>query len=204
MKNISYVINGVLAVAIIVLFILFFTTGKSNGSGDVAPLKFEAGDSSVVLPIAYVDMDSLVNNYNFAKDVNEKFMKKLEDNRLAVNKEQKSIEARAADFQKKVENNAYLTQQRAEEEYASIQKLGAALQQKAQRMEAELAQEEQRINKQMTDSISSCLKEYNKAANYQVIFSNRGLDNILVAKDAYNITQDVLKLLNGRYKAEPF
>lgn len=201
MKNISYVINGALAVAIIVLFVLFFTN-KNNGGSDVAPLKFAEGDSSVVLPIAYVDMDSLVNNYVFAKDVNEKFMKKLEDNRMTINREQKSIEAQVADFQKKIENNAYLTQQRAEEEQLRIQKLGAALQQKAQRMEAELAQEEQRINKQMTDSISLCLKEYNKTANYQVVFSNRGLDNILVANNVYNITQDVLKLLNGRYKAE--
>lgn len=201
MKNISYVINGVLAVAIIVLFILFFTSNK-NGGGEATSLKFVEGDSSVVLPVAYVDMDSLVNNYNFAKDVNEKFMKKLEDNRLAINKEQKSVEAQAADFQKKIDNNAYLTQQRAQEEAERIQKLGVNLQQKAQRMEMELAQEEQRINKQMTDSISLCLKEFNKTANYQIIFSNRGLDNILVAKDVYNITQDVLNLLNSRYKPE--
>lgn len=202
MKNISYVINGVLAVAIIVLFILFFTSNKSGGNGEAAALKFEQGDSSVVLPVAYVDMDSLVNNYSFAKDVNEKFMKKLEDNRMSINKEQKNVEAQAADFQKKIDNNAYLTEQRAQEEYARIQKAGASLQQKAQRMEAELAQEEMRINKQMTDSISLCLKEFNKTANYQIIFSNRGLDNVLVAKGVYNITQDVLKLLNNRYKPE--
>ena len=201
MKNLSYVINGVLAVAIIVLFVLVLSS-KKVGDGEVASLKFEPGDSSVVLPVAYVDMDSLVNNYNFFKDVNDQFTKKLEDNRLTINKKQKNIEAQAADFQKKVENNAYLTEQRAQEEYARIQKLGANLQQEAQKLETELAKEEQRINKQMTDSISLCLKEFNKKANYQVIFSNRGMDNILVANDVYNITQEVLKLLNSRYKPE--
>lgn len=201
MKNISYVINGVLAVAIIILFVLFFTNNK-GGEGEVASLKFTPGDSSVVLPVAYVDMDSLVNNYNFAKDVNEQFMKKLESTRATINQEQKNIEAQAADFQRKVENNAYLTEQRAQEEYARIQKLGTNLQQKAARMEADLAKEEQKINMQMADSISLCIKEFNKAANYQIIFSNRGLDNILDAKEVYNITQDVLNLLNSRYKAE--
>jgi len=40
MKNISYIINGVFAVAIIVLFILFFTSNKGNTGTEDSSLTF--------------------------------------------------------------------------------------------------------------------------------------------------------------------
>ena len=55
MKNINYVINGVLAVAVVILFIMQFsdkkesTVTKTFASGE--------GDTTNLLPIAYVNVD---------------------------------------------------------------------------------------------------------------------------------------------------
>ncbi len=200
MKNISYLINGVLAVAVIILFILFFTSKK--GGAEAPSLTFHGGDSSVVLPVAYVNLDSLLLNYNFHKDENDKLMRKVESSNATMNQKKRQAESEATDFQKKVQNNAFLSQERAEREYARIQKLGADLQILAQRMENEIALEQQRISQQTADSVRVCVKEFNKKANYQIIFSNSGVNNILWAKESYDVTPQLIKLMNSRYTPE--
>lgn len=201
MKNISYVINGILAVAIIILFILFFTT-KKNSDGNVTPLKYEANDSTVLLPIAYVNVDSLLLNYKFAIDANDRLMKKLNSSNNTVEQRQRQLDGEYADYQRKAQNNAFLSPERAQQEANRIQKLANDFQLMAQRLDNELNVERANINTQVADSVRLCIKEYNKSANYQVIFTNNGMDNILTAKDKYDITADIIKLLNSRYNPE--
>ncbi|MDR2951388.1 MAG: OmpH family outer membrane protein [Dysgonomonas sp.] len=202
MKNISYIINGVLAVAIIVLFILFFTSNKGNTENGGTSLKFAEGDSTGVLPIAYVNVDSLLINYNYAKDANDALMKKYNSSNATLTQKQRQLESEAAEFQRKVQNNAFLSQERAQQEAARIQKLEADLHTMAQRLQEDYVREQQKVNVQMADSVRLILKELNKTAKYQMIFSNTGLDNILLAKDGYDITGTVITLLNNRYKPE--
>lgn len=201
MKNVSYIINGVFAVAIIILFILFFTSNKKSGAEETtSPLKFE-GDS-VLLPLAYVNVDSIYLNYNLAKDANDALMKKYNSSNAEITRRQRQLEAEITDFQKKVQNNAFLSQERAQQEQLRIQQLEADLHTLAQRYQEEYAREQQKMNGQIADSVRLCLKEYNKTANYQIIFSNAGLDNVLLAKDSYDITTKIINLLNTRYKPQ--
>jgi len=201
MKNISYLINGVLAVAIIVLFILFFTSKTGSGS-DAPSLTIKGGDSVALLPVAYVNIDSLLIDYNFAKDENDKLMRKMESSNATVNQKRRQLEQEAADFYKKLQNNAFLNEQRAQQEQQRIQKLESDLQQLMQRMNNDIGLEQQRVNEQIADSVRMGIEKYNETANYQIIYSNSGLNNILLAKDGYDITQDLLKLLNSRYTSE--
>ena len=61
-------------------------------------------------------------------------------------------------------------------------------------------EERQKYNEEMRDSIENFLKDYNKTHKYSIILSKIE-SNILYADKAMNITQDVLKGLNKRYKA---
>ena len=198
MKNLSLVINGILAIAIIVLFILFFKT-KTN-TENAPSLKFE-NDTTVTLPIAYVNIDSVLTNYQYAKEASDALMKKTEASRASINQKQKQLVSEQQEFQRKYQNNAFLSQERAEQEAARIQKLGAELEQTAGRLDNELTMEQIRVNNQLADSVRLCIKEFNKTANYHIIFSNSGLDNVLYAKEKYNITNKVIELLNARHAA---
>lgn len=197
MKNISYVINAVMAVAIVVLFILFFTS-KSNNQGAMSSVKFE-GDSTMTLPLAYVDVDTLLAKYNYAIEVSSLLMSKSESSKVTINEKQRKLAVEQQEFQKKYQNNAFISQERAEQEYSRIQKLAQELEQTAARLEQDLAMEQLKYNNQLADSVRVCIKEYNKSANYQIIFSNSRMDNVLYAKDSYDITAQVLNLLNTRY-----
>ena len=73
-----------------------------------------------------------------------------------------------------------------------------------QKLDAQLTEElmieQQNISLQLRDSINNILKVYNADNRYQLIISNTSGDNLLYADEAYNITNDVVELLNTRCK----
>lgn len=198
MKNINLIINGVLIIAVAVLFFLYVKVNK-NASNN--PQAFVVGDSIkyTKLPIAYVNVDTLLMNYNFAKDLNEQLLRKQESSRANLNEKGKALQAEMADFQKKVENNAFLSRERAESEQRRLVGKQQELQQIEQRLSAELMTQQQKMNEQLRDKINTFLKEYNKEKNYDIIISNTMFDNILYAKNSYNITSEVVEKLNEQY-----
>ena len=140
MKNINYIINGVLALAVVILFVLQFTGKKESG----VTKTFTAEESaSGLLPIAYVNVDSLLLNYNYSKDLNEIIIKKQENSRASVNQKLRSLQTEMQDFQRKVENNAFLTRERAEQEQARLMKKQQELQDFDNRLAQELVSEQQ-------------------------------------------------------------
>ena len=196
MKNINYIINGVLALAVVILFVLQFTGKKESG----VTKTFTAEESaSGLLPIAYVNVDSLLLNYNYSKDLNEIIIKKQENSRASVNQKLRSLQTEMQDFQRKVENNAFLTRERAEQEQARLMKKQQELQDFDNRLAQELVAEQRRLNEQLRDTLVSQLRVYNKDKGYQVILSNTMGDNILLAGDAYDITKEVIEYLNKNY-----
>lgn len=202
MKNISYIINGVLAVAIIVLFILFFTSNKNGSTDGSHSASFMEGDSTGTLPVAYINVDSIYMNYNFAKDANEKLMKKSNSISSTISQKERQLQNEVQEFYKKLQNNVFLSEERAQQEQQRIEKLRNDLQAMAQRLQDEYTKEQLTMNVQLADSVRNCLAEFNKTAKYQIIFTNNGLDNILLADDKYDITPKIITILNGRYKPE--
>lgn len=197
MKNINYIINGVLALAVVILFVMQFTE-KKNESGVTKTFAVEE-NASGLLPIAYVNVDSLLQNYNYSKDLNEIVVKKEENSRASVNQKLRALQTEMQDFQRKVENNAFLTRERAEQEQARLMKKQQELQDFDNRLAQELVAEQRRLNEQLRDTLVSQLRVYNKDKGYQVILSNTMGDNILLAGDAYDITKEVIEYLNKNY-----
>lgn len=196
MKNINYVVNGVLAIAVIILFVMQFSgknetkTVKSISSGE-AP----AG----IMPVAYVNVDSLLENYNYAKDLNEIILKKSENSRASVNQKANSLRTEMQEFQRKIENNAFLTRERAEQEQQRLLQKQQELQELDARLSQELLAEQQKLNEQLRDTVVAQLKVYNKNKGFHIIYSNTMGDNILYAQDGYDITAELLEYLNKNY-----
>lgn len=197
MKNISYIINGVLAVAIIVLFVLFFTSKNSSQQGQA--VTFTNSDSTSFLPVAYVNVDSVLLNYNFAKDANERLMKKLSSTENSLAEKKRKLDIEQQEFSRKLQQNIFISEDRAQQEYNRINKLAADFETMAQRLQNEIATEQMQMTNQISDSIRSCIERYNKDVNYDIIFLNNGHDNIIIAKDKYDITNIILAKLNERY-----
>ncbi|WP_372751168.1 OmpH family outer membrane protein [Labilibaculum sp.] len=194
MKNLSIALNAVLIVAVGILYVLHF----SNSTGDSKNVKSVAGEGAVV----YLNTDSLLINYNFSRDLNEKFLKKQEDSRTDFNFKAQKLEKEATEFQRKVQNGGFLSRERAEE----AQRVLIGKQQNLQQLDRELSNklvgEQQANSRRLLDSVSNYLKIYNASHNYSVILSTTKGGNVLFSKDGLDITQDIIDGLNSRYTAE--
>lgn len=200
MKNLSLIINAVLAIAVIVLFVKVFSTG-TKGDKQLQVTRAENGAVSH-LPIAYINVDSLLLNYNFAKEANESLIKKQEDSRLNINTKARQLQTEMTEFQRKLENNAFLSRERAEQEQTRLMKKQQDLQELDGQLSQQLMQVQQKMSEQLRDTINAFLKHYNKDNKYEFILSNTSSDNILHAGEAYDITPEVTKLLNERFAAK--
>ncbi|MDR1402908.1 MAG: OmpH family outer membrane protein [Tannerellaceae bacterium] len=197
MKNINYVISGILAVAVIILFVMQFT-GKKETKTERAAFTSE-GDSTGLLPVAYVDMDSLLLNYNYYNDLLEIIMKKQENSRANINQQANKLQTEIQDFERKWNNNAFLTTERAQQEQQRLMRKQQELQELDNHLARELMEEQQKLTEQLRDSLLTQLKVYNQDKRYQIIFSSRSTDVILLAAEAYNITDEILTYLNKNY-----
>ena len=141
-----------------------------------------------------------VLNYTFAQDVNEKMMKKQEDARLKLNTKARTLQNEMADFQRKLENNAFLSRERAEKEQQRLIKKQQELQELEAKLTEEIMAETQKLNAQLADTLNSYIKEFNADGRYHMILTNTAQYNIIIAADQYDVTNQVLEALNNRYK----
>ncbi|MDR2765523.1 MAG: OmpH family outer membrane protein [Tannerella sp.] len=201
MKNINYVINGVLAVAILILFILQFS-GEKNGLLPVATTA-SSGEVTTGFPVAYFNVDSLLLNYNFSKDLNEQLVRKQENARANITQQARNLQSEVDNFQYKLRNGAFATQERAEQEQQRILKKQQDLQALEEKLTQELLDESQRMNAQLSDTIRLHLRQFNQDKNYQIIFGNVGGAPIYQAEAAYNITTELIDYLNKSWSGTP-
>ncbi|MEG1616361.1 MAG: OmpH family outer membrane protein [Bacteroidales bacterium] len=197
MNKINYVVKSALAASLVILATAQCTPEKTASTNTTTS---SSEVSLAQLPLAYINIDSLLTNYNYAKDLNEALLRKQENSRASINEKGKALERDVADFQRKVQSNAFLSEQRAQQEAQRLQKQEADLNEMSNRLSNELMLEQQKMNAQLNDSIHNFLKEYNKTKKYEFIFSNTMGDNILIANPKYDITQEVLEMLNQRYQ----
>ena len=188
--------SSIVAAAIAVLFAGSLAS-CSNSQPSITPASSIV--EGVSLPIAYVNTDSLLANYNMAKDLNEELIKKTEDARASINSQAAALEKEVNEFQRKVQTNAFLNEQRAQSEANRLQNKKDQLDQLNYKLQNDLAQEQAQMNDRLIDTIQSVLKEYNAVKKFELILSNTMHDNILLDNPKYDITNELLEILNSRY-----
>ena len=151
------------------------------------------------MKIAYVEVDSLMTQYNFAKDYSVTLERKSNNARNTLTQKGNALQAAVNNFQQKMNNNGFQSREQAASVQAAIQRQQNDLQTLQARLENELASETAKFNEALRDSLQSFLLDYNKDKKYDLILSKAG-DNILYAETKYDITQDIINGLNKRYK----
>ena len=194
MNKIQIVINVILVAAVATLFGIVLA-GKKPESAEVA-----VSNPSEVMPVAYLNVDSLLANYTFAQEASEKLMTKQEDARVKMNTKLRTFQNEVADFQRKLENNGFLSRERAEQAQQKLAKKEQELQELEAKLTQDIMLENQKLNVQLADSLTNYLKEFNADGRYHVILSNTAKDNVLMAAEQYDITDEVVAGLNARCK----
>lgn len=150
------------------------------------------------LKIAYVEVDSLMTQYEYCKEYSLILEKKSQNIQATLQQKGQALQSAATNFQQKLQQNAY-TREQAEQIQAGLQKQNADLEALQQRLGAEFQEETNKFNAALHDSLQHFISKYNKDKKYTMILSKSG-DNILYADKGIDITNEVIAGLNKAYK----
>ena len=174
------------------------SNNKETGNEEVAQT---TETEATGLRIAYVELDSLMNQYQLYRDYEEVLTRKGTDIQNTLAQKQRKLESSATAMQRKYENNGFQTRDELERAQQSLQQQEMELQQLAAKLNNEFNEEQARINQEARDSIQAFLMIYNQTKKYDYVMIKAG-DNLLIANPKYNITKDIVTGLNKRYNAK--
>ena len=196
MKNFLLPLNILLALAVAVLFYLHF-----NQKPVKVDVKAASGATDSLsqheLKIAYVDLDSIQENYNYYKEKMDEFDRKKEGADRDLNNAFQKIENERIAF---VQKGNAITQVEAENFQREYTRKMQNLENQKKSLENNIQQEGVKTMEELKKKINEFLTEYNKTKGYSYIFSYSSTINILFYKDtALNITNEVVSGLNEAY-----
>jgi outer membrane protein len=198
MKKLPLILSAVSVVAVIVLYVLYFTGGKSQRSF-AAKGEQVAGENTATGDIVFIDIDSVLNNYQMYIDYNDEFARKAKISEAELVSKQKTYQKDVNDYQYKAQRGLITRaedQQIQQELYSQQQNL-LKLQQDLQ---SELSEQEQvRVNLVLS-SITEYLKEIQPKYNYRYVFANRLVGgSIFYGSKELDITKEIIQGLNEKY-----
>lgn len=196
MKNALLVLNGVLLVAVAVLFYLHFSDRKPTTAATKTVVQNGAVPSGD-FKIAYFEMDSVNNSFGLVKEVRDQLTK--EESRLTnqLTQLQKKYNDRVTQFQS--QSRQGLSQIESEKMNREILQLQDEFANARQNMQQRLQDLSMRKTQEVKNKVEEYLKEYNSSKGFAYILAYEP-GFIFYRDSALNITADLVKGLNERYK----
>ncbi len=151
------------------------------------------------LKVAYVDTDSVMLQYDMAKDLEAEikaYQTKLENEFAA---KQKKFETDYANYMK---NGASLTLTEQQQTEKQLQQRGTELQQLQPQLMAQLQERQVADNKKLLDAVYAFIKDYNqKHQQFDIILAKSYIGSpVLYIDESMDITKEIIKGLNEEYK----
>ncbi|CAG5071774.1 hypothetical protein DYBT9623_03761 [Dyadobacter sp. CECT 9623] len=193
-NNTSLIWNIVLSLAVAVLFFLHFSGKPSADSGSVADGNVVAGRKTV-----YVQVDSLLKNYEFFKDTRKELENKNFQLENELNTKGRSLQNEVAFFQQKAQT---MTPEQARSTEAQLMKKQQDLMAYRDQSAQALGQEEAKKNEELYKNIRSYIDKYNKENGYEFVLGYSLGGGILFANPSLDVTQKILDGLNKEYKSD--
>ena len=193
MKNILLIINIILIFLVGYLYYLHFSNTKKR---EIQNVQSKAGGGlTTAAKVAYIDLDSLQNNYTYYKKIKTEFEHKQAAANDEISGMQKKYQNRAMQLQQK---GATMTQPEQEAAMQEINKMQQDLQSRKQVIDNDLYNYNSKMKEDILTRIQDYLKQYNKDGRYSYIFSYE--PGFMFYKDStLNITPDVITGLNDLY-----
>ena len=147
---------------------------------------------------AFVDTSVLMKDYTEAKDLEAKYKAKSEEKGRELEAEINRFKQDAANFQNQAQANG---QAWAQQKGAELQRREQQLAQVQQSLSQQLQQESSVEMDSLVKGVKTFIKAYGKEKGYSYIYGTGDAATILYAEDKYDITKEIVKALNEKYKA---
>lgn len=158
-----------------------------------------AAGGQVAGRVVYVNTDTLLNNYDYYKDI----VKEFESKRFALEndlaRKGQSFQNEVAMFSQRAQQGG-MTQEQAQTVQQQLGKKEQDIMAYRDQSAAKLQEDQAKKTDELLTKIQEYLKDYNKDNKYDMVIGYSKGGGVLYAKEDLDITADVLKGLNEAYK----
>ena len=169
------------------------TPATKENPNATAPVVAEGG-----LKIAYVDTDTLLAHYEYAKEL-EAELKAYRDQQEANGRQQ--VEKFQRDYQDYLKNGSTLTLSQQQAKEAELKQRAERMATLEQELLAKVAERQITENTKLLNAIFAFVREYNEQNQQFDIILRKTFENtpVLYVNPAMDITQEILDGLNAEY-----
>ncbi len=197
MKYFNIVLNVILAIAIIVLYVLFLSLPedhKPSAEGDTEALATPAD-----IAIAYVLEDSLLSNYEYFQELAGNLDKKRQEMENDYTMKAQGLQKEFEGFQRTA-GNMTMNQAKAVEEDLLQKRQNLMLLQ--EKMGQDLMKAESEVNTQLYDKVTNFLENYARENGLALILNVKRGNAVLYGDEGMDVTDIVVKGLNDEYNSK--
>lgn len=187
---------SVLTLALLFTYALAACSNDAKDAKNVDPEPKAKALTTQILPnYRYVDIDSVLNRYNLAKDYNEEMMRMQGNFENEAKRHDNAIKSFGNTMQNKYQNNQY-TEQSFNADQAKLQQMQQSAQTSLEKLQTANAKAAMEAEKVIQDSIKSFIEDYNATHHYDAILYKAAT---LYINPELDITDEVIEGLNARY-----
>lgn len=151
--------------------------------------------------IVYVELDSVIANFNMADDLSTTLQDKQKNSEAELTSKSQAFDREVRDYQNKAQKGLITRATAAEMEQTLAQQQQNLLALRDQ-MAYNLNEESLVAQRQVLEYINMYLVEYNKTHHYQYILAKQFPGPVLLSDTTLDVTADVTAGLNAKYLAE--
>jgi outer membrane protein len=168
---------------------------NQNKTADKPAAAAATGDNKET--IVYINSDSLLSKYDYAKDMNKRLEDKGKSSQGDLQAKGQAFQREVADYQK---NAATLAADQRQATEQRLQRKQQELQGYQQNATAEFQQSQATENTKLYDKIADFTKAYAKEKGYKLVLTfSKANPTVLYGDATLDVTADVVKRLNDAY-----
>jgi outer membrane protein len=172
----------------------------NNNQPSKQPANAGTAEKAVSAEIVYVNSDTLLNKYQYFKDVSAVIEEKGKKAQSELASKAQAFDREVKEYQGKAGTLSADQRSATEERLARKQQ---ELQSFNQNASAQLQNEQMEENEKLYDKIADFLKEHAKQKGYKLILTySKANPTVLFGDESLNVTDEVVKLLNENYQKE--
>jgi outer membrane protein len=193
-----WIVDGVLAVAVIVLYILYFCCPKTTHhtpTHNVVNTEPRSGE------IIYINIDSVNANYELVNILTKDIEAEMSKQEAVFQNRQSALERKYNQFQQNYQAGI-LTQVQVENAQQQLMQESEALKADYERVMGDLEARQAAALKQIADSVITAAKRINAERNASFVFSYQYGGQLIDADPTKDITNELLEILNEPFKSK--
>jgi len=190
LSKISIAINIILLIAVVNLYV------KTCNNNVEEPTMTGQNSFDKAMKIAFIDTDSLNIHYQYVKDITEELNKEIKKKERRLERKTTKLQNEFNQLQRMSSNMTQMQLQAAQQRAVEMEREIQVMQND---LSEELNEEQMEMQLKLVEKLDSFMNKYNKTEQYDYILKKFNGSEILIANNAYDITDTIITLLNKDY-----